>query len=174
MPLMNFYAIALSPSLPQAQWPRENTRESVCVCVLLWFFFFFAAIIYYFFVYIFFIELTTHVLRRQSCARSLFSAFGAKATIRISALCIVFAFSPLCPCCCLFIFIHIGWDPYFFQFFTASLVVAMRNGNLRLWASWGVMNGATSRTRAELPMPIKDTDTESVGTCLMSTSPNFL
>jgi len=85
--------------------------------VLLWFFFFFAAIIYYFFVYIFFIELTTHVLRRQSCARSLFSAFGAKATIRISALCIVFAFSPLCPCCCLFIFIHIGWDPYFFPIF---------------------------------------------------------
>jgi len=33
MPLMNFYAIALSPSLPQAQWPRENARVSVCVCV---------------------------------------------------------------------------------------------------------------------------------------------
>jgi len=45
--------------------------------------------------------------------------------------------------------------------------------NLRLWASWGVMNGATSRTRADLPMPIKDTDTESVGTCSVSTSPQL-
>lgn len=107
--------------LPPSHTPTglEKTLEWSCVClcvalVLLPFFrcYYLLFFCVYFFFFFFLIELTTHVLRRPSCARSLFSAFGAKADDpHISSTyifcCLLFIFSfCLRPCCCLFIFIY--------------------------------------------------------------------
>jgi len=115
MPLMNFYAISLSPSLPHAHWPRENARVVVCVsvcCSCSSAFFSLLLFIIFLCIYFFFFLIEKKLLR---AARALFSPhLGPKLTIRISALHIyfvvfylffLFAFARVVAC----LYLYIGW-----------------------------------------------------------------